>query len=223
MKKVAIVGAHEMTRSNAPFDDPEFDIWSMSDWICADWLKRCDLLLEIHQPGQYMNHPRTPQYWDTLQGVDIPVYMYPIADPRLKQAVEYPLDGVLKMLAGGQNFGKFKPLNCSVAYLIALAIYQGYEQIDIYGVELAGEYIIQQPMFTFWSGFALGKGVKLNVNCSAGLFNQPLYGLEDTTEREKIKAMIAGVEQQKSEAKQMGYMAEGALQFAQALLEETQV
>ena len=222
MKKVAIVGSQELTRGNAPFDDPEFEIWSISDWICSDWLKRCDRLLEIHQPGQYMNHPRTPNYWEKLQEVDIPVYMYPIADPRLKNPILYPLDVIKNMMKGGQNLGEMQPLNHSVAYLIALAIHEGYDQIDIYGVELAGDtkYLVQQSMFSFWVGFALGKGIKVNVACSQGLFNKPLYGLEDTTQREKISSLVESVKKQKNDADKVKYMAEGALQFAKSLLSD---
>ena len=223
MKKVAIVGAQELTRNNAPFEDESFEIWSISDWILSDWLKRCDVLIEIHQSGQYMNHPRTPRYWNTLLETDIPVYMYPVPDPRLKKARPYPLDGVLGMVSTGSNQGKaFKPLNSSIAYAMALAIYQGYEQIDVYGVELAAEseYAQQRHIFAFWAGVAAAKGIKLNVNCSDGLLSQPLYGFEDTAEREKISAMMKEVRRQKDDAEQVKLMAEGALQFAQALLEE---
>ena len=220
-KKVAIVGANKLTRDNAPFDDPTFEIWSMSDWICSAWLKRCDLLLEIHQPGQYMNHPRTKDYWQKLQTLDIPVYMYPLADPRVPKSVLYPKDGVLEMLSGGKNMGKdFKPLNSSVAYLIALAIFKEYEQIDVYGVELAhsSEYMSQQPIFAFWDGFALGRGCVLNVNCSNGLFNQPLYGLEDNLEKTKIFGMMKAFHAEFEKAKESQLRYEGGMRALRTLI-----
>jgi len=224
MKKVAIVGANELTRDKAPFDDKTYEIWSISDWICSAWLRRCDLLLEIHQPFQYMNHPRTPNYWEVLQTLEIPVYMYPVADPRVPSSVLYPMDSVLALLDKGKihsitdkgvkSESAFRPLNHSVAFLMALAILKGYDVIDVYGVELAhsSEYMSQQPMFAFWNGVALGRGLTLNVNCSNGLFNQPLYGIEDTSEKARIFGMIGAVDKQKVQAQKVLDMAEGARQ-----------
>ena len=226
MTKVAIVGAQPLTRNNAPFENPAYEIWSMSDWICSAWLRRCDRLLEIHQPGYYMNHPRSPEYWQKLQETDYPVYMYPIADPRVPKSVLYPMKGVLDMLKLGKNMEEdFTPLNSSVAYLIALAIYLKFEVIDVYGVELAhsSEYMSQQPIFAFWSGVALGQGITLNINCSNGLFNQPLYGLEDTTEKAKIFSMIEAVRKQMTEAGKITTLGEGAIQALQGLLNEREV
>lgn len=221
MKKVAIVGAQELTREKAPFGDTEYDIWSFADWICSSWLKRCTGLFEIHLPNVYMNHPRTPQYWDTLQKTEIPVWMYPVADPRVPGSVLFPMQEILDMIALGKTNGeRFKPLNSSVAYAMALAIYLEYEVIDVYGVEMAhsSEYMSQQPIFAFWSGVAVGKGIQLNINCSQGLFVQPLYGLEDVTETAKIYSMMEAIKKQIADAEKIKLMGDGALQLARNLV-----
>lgn len=222
MKKVAIVGAQNLTRDNAPFDDSSFDIWSFSDWICSDWLKRCDGLIEIHSPLVYMKHPRTPGYWEKLQTVEIPVWMYPVADPRVPGAELYPLDGVLEMISSGKQLGEaFVPLNSSISYAVALAIYMQYDVIDVYGVEMAhsSQYMSQQPVFAFWNGVAVGKGIELNINCSNGLFIQPLYGFEDTIPKAKINSYMKVIADQLQDAEKLKLMAEGAKQLAKALLE----
>jgi hypothetical protein len=216
MKKVAICGSQELTRDKAPFDDNSYEIWSFADWICYDWLSRCDVLFEIHQPSVYMNHPRTPDYWEKLQKVDIPVYMYPIADPRVPGAIEYPLQAVLSLVSSGKQHNiPFKPLNYSGAFAIALAILLEYDVIDTYGVELAngGDYSEQQSTFAFWNGIAVGRGIEVNVNCSDGMFVYPIYGTEDTVEREKLKAYRKSLNKQIAEAHKIIAMGEGALQI----------
>lgn len=221
MKKVAIVGSQADTRDNAPYDDISYDIWSFADWICSAWLKRCTGLLEIHSPRTYMNHPRTPEYWDMLQTIEYPVWMYPVADPRVPGAVEYPLDGVLSLVASGKQKGvAFRTLNCSVAYAIGLAVYLGYDVIDIYGVELntTSEYMHQKGHFAFWSGVAAGRGIELNVNCSDGLFIQPLYGAEEDMPTVIIGKYMEALTAQVNTAKTEMLMAQGALQLASKLM-----
>lgn len=220
-KKVAIVGAQRDTRENAPFDDPTYDIWSFADWVCSDWLKRCTGLFEVHSPRNYMEHPRTPEYWEKLQTIEYPVYMYPVADPRVPGSVEYPLDGVLSLVSSGKQFGDpFKPLNCSVAYAIGLAIFKGYNVIDVYGVELnvVSEYMHQKGMFAFWSGVAVGRGIELNIYCSKGMFIEPLYGFEDEMPTFIIGKYMEEISKQLQNSEREKLMAQGALQLASKLM-----
>jgi len=222
-RKLAIVGSEPHTRENAPYNDPEYDIWSFSDWLLADWLKRCDAIIEIHGIEIYRNHPRSPGYWDALQKTTIPVYMYPFADPKVPNAIEFPLDGVLGMLSKAKTNGKaFKNLNCTTVYAIALGIYMGYEVIDIYGVELWPDspYNKQRADFAFWVGFAAGRDIELNINCSEQLFNHKLYGIEDKTPTAKLFEIRDVLSKQKDEATRTANTADGALQLLNKLLEE---
>jgi hypothetical protein len=224
VKKVAIVGAQEMTRDKAPFDDPSYGIWGFADWLCAPWMKRCDALMEIHLANVYTNHPRTPQYWDALQKTEIPVFMYPVADPRVPNSILYPLDSVLGLVAKGKNQGKsFKPFNSTVAYALGLAILYEYDVIDIYGVELANpseRFSKQSEIFAFWNGVALGRGIELNVNCSDGLFVQPLYGSEDVIPSAKLYQYLSALNSDIQIYQQNANMAIGAKNMIQQLLGE---
>jgi hypothetical protein len=168
-----------------------------------------------------MQHPRTPQYWEMLQTVEYPVFMYPVADPRVPGALEYPLDGVLGLVAKGYQKGKrFKPLNCSVAYAIALAIYMKYDVINVYGVELntTSEYMHQKGNFAFWNGVAIGKGIELNIECSDGLFIEPLYGFEDEMPVTIIGKYMEEITKQIKSQENDIIAAKGALQLASKLM-----
>lgn len=53
----------------------------------------------------------------------------------------------------------------TVDYAIALAIYRGFTEIDLYGVNMAfgSEYEFEKPGVEFWIGQAMGRGIKVNV------------------------------------------------------------
>lgn len=73
----------------------------------------------------------------------------------------------------------------SVCYMIALAIAEGYQKIELYGVNQAGlfEYMEQRKGVEFWIGYALGKGIEVYINPPSSLLtntkNTP-YGYEDS-------------------------------------------
>lgn len=54
----------------------------------------------------------------------------------------------------------------SVCYMIAMAIFEGYERIELYGVNQAGmfEYMEQRRGVEFWIGYALGRGIEVYIN-----------------------------------------------------------
>lgn len=185
-------------------------------------MKRVDLVVEIHKPELYKNHPKDDKYWDWLKGTKTPVVMQS-PDPEVKSAALYPLSATLGFLDGIKIKGKdARPLNSSIVFAIALAILEGYKVIDIYGVEMSNssEYRSQQPIFAFWVGFAAGRGIKLNINCTEGLFIQPLYGYEDMLNNEKIHGYINGLKEQQAELLRQSHMVDGAILFARQLLDE---
>lgn len=54
----------------------------------------------------------------------------------------------------------------TVDYAIALAIYRGFTEIDLYGVNMAfgSEYEFEKPGVEFWIGQAMGRGIKVTTN-----------------------------------------------------------
>lgn len=70
----------------------------------------------------------------------------------------YPLQQII-------NFFQTDYFNSTVDFALALAIYEGYGQIDLYGVNLANctEYAQQKPGAEFWLGQAMGRGIKVNI------------------------------------------------------------
>jgi len=219
LKKLAIVGAQELTRDNAPFDNKDYEIWTISNWANADWCKRVDAVIEIHTPDVYKNHPLDSEYWSWLQKTKKTIYMLDL-HPSISNAKQYPLDKVseLSLSVHGNptnNFGS------SVDYALALAIQLGYKEVEVYGVEMAesSEYKNQQSSFAFWVGVAAGRGISIDLKCTDKLFNKPLYGrFPDTTK--KLHEYTSGLKSQKLENTKQGHMLDGALQILNQLIED---
>jgi hypothetical protein len=80
---------------------------------------------------------------------------HPIED--VPNGIVYPFDEVAKTTGAYWC--------SSMAYLMALAIHEGAEEIAIYGVDMAGDeqYAYQHPNMNFLIGLAMGKGIKVTL------------------------------------------------------------
>lgn len=85
----------------------------------------------------------------------------------------YPLQQIIKKF-DCDMFSSVTP------YMIALAIYKGARQIDLYGINCAHgeEWAYQREAVSGWLMFAKGKGIKVTVN---GGKNRPLRLMNPTT------------------------------------------
>jgi hypothetical protein len=87
----------------------------------------------------------------------------------------YPLHEII------EEFGSDYFAN-SVSYAIALAIYKGYDEIELFGVNQSTgkEYIFEKGGVEYWIGFAKGKGIKVTVKGDASILlltnDKKMYG-----------------------------------------------
>lgn len=178
MKKLAIVGSGPNTRDNAPFGDEEYDIWVFNEAANSPWCKRWTACFQMHEPDIYKGHnTKDAGHWDWLQkNHGKPIYMQEV-DPQVPDSVEFPLKEAIA-LCGVQMFPT------TFAYMAALAIMQGYEEVKIFGVELSvSEYQYQANGYLFWFGFLRGRLGASNVDSAVlhldkNIFEVPLYGYE---------------------------------------------
>ena len=58
-KRLAIVGAHPRTRDDVDWDDKTLDIWAFNEALSVApekrWIKRCDLIFQLHLPAIWRN------------------------------------------------------------------------------------------------------------------------------------------------------------------------
>ena len=178
LRSLAIVGSHPDTRENAPFDDPNFEIWLFNEAPQkTEVYKSWDACLQIHKEDVYSSLTNwvNKDHWEWLQqdhGPDKRIFMQDV-DLRVPNSVRYPLEEILKLVP-------YRYLRSSPALMLALAIHLGYKHIKLYGSELSSntEYRYQAINYMFWIGFAHGRGVNLEMKCWHDEFNQPIYGYE---------------------------------------------
>jgi hypothetical protein len=178
VKKLAIVGSGPLTRGNAPFDDPSFDIWVFNEAGNSAWCRRWTAVFQMHEPEIYSGHnTKDANHWQWLQRRhDKPIYMQEI-DPRVPSSVRYPIEDAIRLCG-------VKMFPTTFAYMAALAILDGYQEVRVFGIELsATEYEYQAKGYAFWLGFLMGHLGPGNVDSEIlhvenNLFDVPLYGYE---------------------------------------------
>lgn len=185
MKKVAIVGCSD-SKHLAPFDDTSFEIWGVNNLFPQ--LPRANRWFEIHHlskegdkflrrgsldfRGQKVSdYIRELGAWTKEKNCR--VYMQKIWE-EIPTSTPYPLKEITSM------FGNY--FTNTVSYEIALAIAEGFEEIHVYGVDMAvdTEYHHQRPSCEYFLGLALGKGIKVHIPAEADLLKSRfLYGFQE--------------------------------------------
>jgi hypothetical protein len=191
-RKVAIMG-FAPSWIEAPFKDKSFEIWALNEMYKLFAQKpeaRADRWFEIHSPDSPSKN--TKEHREFLRNCEIPLYMWDHSD-EFPNSVRFPREELLDYF--GAPFGEqFRYFTNSISWMIALAIYEEYDEIHVYGVDMAAdsEYGMQRPSCEYFLGVAAGKGIKLYLPKTSDLLkNTLLYGFEtDNTLRIAIKKRI---------------------------------
>lgn len=219
-KTVAIVGSNPRTRDKAPFDDPSIEIWMFNSSPLADWCKRLDVIFELHKREEYtFSFDSQAIYWQWLRkNTGVRVYMQE-EDYQVPMSVKYPLEAIcnryLSHLRRGDEMNRY--FTSSVCYALGLAVMQGFERIELYGIEMETntEYIYQREGVGLWVGIALGLGVEVWMPDDCAMLNAPLYGYDqDYTgiTREELEEHRNMILSRRDDAKTAVDKARGALQ-----------
>lgn len=241
-KKVAIVGFCGTSRDYAPYDDPEFEVWGLNRGVIfmkrADrWFDmHSPEILEWQQrrphhhlqflrdfPGPVYLHQRRD---DVPNSITYPLkeiadflgqWVYRIGKNK-PQPVAVSSSGPagaiyeMDMTVPAHPTNEEPYLSSSIAYEIALAIYEGFEEIHLYGIDLNtdGEYQWQKPGVEFLLGVAAGRGIKVVLPDNCPLLRGTLYGRGYMSEEgekmgyPRLEERLRGLQQQhQTAAKQL--------------------
>jgi hypothetical protein len=160
LRQVAVVGLAPSTHDDAPYEDPDWEVWGLP-WDEERW-PYFDRLFDIH-PLECIR-AATPSFYrygyeDRLKEIRH-LYMQE-AYRDVPNAIEYPLSEVSALV--GDYY------NSSIAYMLALAIFEEYDKIGIWGVDMAeqgepghaDEYRDERPNCEYLLGFAKAKGIEI--------------------------------------------------------------
>jgi len=209
-KKVAIVGytAHQCL---APWLDDAWEIWGLNDlyevmpqynehllkgdeWERVQWFQ-----VHRNDHGMIPEGARDPKHGEWLKNAKCPVWMFePL--PEVPRAQRYPIEDVLKLFPRAY-------FNNTISWMIAKALLDGFEEIGIWGVDMAldgvhgqSEYAHQRPSVEYFVGWADGHGVQFYIPieseiCKCGF----LYGKDNITPvRRKLTDRLEQLKQQEA-------------------------
>lgn len=170
-KKVCILGTAS-TMYRAPFDDKTFDFWACSPVPTHPEMreKHYDLLFELHDDNYYMQ----PAVLERLNESQCPIMMKKKVSS-IKKSVELPFAELVEYFEGRKYF------TSTIAFMIAMAIRKGYQEIHLYGVHMSAseEYGSQRQACEYWLGVAEGRGCKIFVPQESEILHTPyIYGYE---------------------------------------------
>lgn len=137
---------------------------------------------EMHPQWFFLRNPLRDHAEWLREDHDFPIYMLQEFDI-VPSSVRYPLkeiqDKLLVRLE--RDDGNIKKLfSSTMCYMLALALYEGFERIELFGIELlmTDEWAYQREALAFWLGRAEGMGVEVWMPKSCSLFQIPLYGYD---------------------------------------------
>jgi hypothetical protein len=148
--KVAVVGLWSETHGLAPWDDPAWEKWGLA-W--DHHAPRMDRVFEMHVTSEWKFYA-PKDYVERLSA--LPCLYLQEPHPELPHARSFPEEVE-------QTTGDY--FSSSLAYLMALAIHEGAEEIGLYGVamEAESEYRVQRPNMEYLVGLARGRGIKVHI------------------------------------------------------------
>lgn len=131
--KVAVLGFTDSWKL-APFNDLSWEIWGLNELYM--FIPRWDRWFEIHSRKLYeSDKARVSDHIERLKQMTCPIYMHEHHDD-IPTSVKYPLDEIGKFFPNPNPDTKPYITN-TISAMIALAIYEGFEEIGIFGVDMA--------------------------------------------------------------------------------------
>lgn len=179
-RPLALVGFAPNSRHLAPFDNPEYEIWTLNHAWNYDWMKRWDVLFDLHTEDhlrrQIEKSEEDKKHWEWLHqdhGDKIILMQEKYDD--IPNSQRFPIEEMRK------RFGNF--YTSSFAYMMAYAIYKGYKRIDSYGFDMKAdsEYNYQRDSAEYFLGLANGMGIDIGIPQNSELLTGTVYAFHDNT------------------------------------------
>ncbi len=183
-KTVALVGMAATSCSLAPWDDIDVEIWCLNEAHAFPWMKRATRWFQIHATESWKRYiakrdVRGHFDWLKKNPLDIPIYMQ-YYNELVPKSRDYPLHEVLEKFFHNFWRGDFrvKYFTSTFAYMMGVALLEGFERIEVYGFEMADEieYVKQKACAEFWIGLAMGMGVEIYTPPECQILWSNLYG-----------------------------------------------
>jgi hypothetical protein len=206
--------------TETPWDDGG-ERWGMNALHKLAPDKPFDRWYQLHDIDEHHKDDRD-EHVGWLRGSKLPIVMWPEHVEKygdeIPNAVPYPKAEVI------EKFGKY--FTNTVSWMIAHALYEGRENIGVFGVDMAqdSEYGHQRPSCEYFVGWARGMGVNVHIPDTSDLLKAPfLYGVEDGGQlRAKMVNRQKELMERKANLEAQGNQVQAALHQVLGALEDTQ-
>ncbi len=220
--KVYIVGCAG-TKDSVPWDDSKGEFWGVNNLYGVE-LKGAhyDRWFEIHNIWQdpklnklirrgstEFRGQSVLEYLQGLAKIGCSIYMQKHWINLVPLSVPYPLPEIVQFFSGkGISLDICRYLTNTISYEIVLAIYLGFKEIQVWGVDMAigTEYQNQRPSCEYWLGVASGMGINVVIPPQADLLKSRfLYGFEEKQQdawRDKLEKVRTDMKKKRIEIEQ---------------------
>lgn len=187
---VAIVGAGP-GKEFAPYENPMWEVWSLNAIPSCDRLRRLrvDRWFEMHEM-----HAQSADDMEWIAKCPVPLYMVPNASSwdgtwgnHSANQVRYPLE---RVEADSASY-----FACSFAYMIALALLEGFKGIGVYGCELCygteRERTVEWACVSWWLGLCEGRRIDVCLPPDTHLgYHRYRYGIDYDAEKRDVEQYV---------------------------------
>lgn len=152
------------------------------------WLiPRSDRWFELHNLSR---HPLEDSYLAWLSKTEQIVYMQEGGHPDILRSVRYPRRQMLSQF--GPYFG------CTLCYMLALAISEGFTEISMFGTEMFDRRYDQMRKYVeYFIGIARGRGIRVALPPESSLESWPKKIDDGVSGRSRLEARLELLESQK--------------------------
>jgi hypothetical protein len=183
-KKVCIVGCNA-NNVEAPFSEKGWEFWGINCLYLYLNSSPFTRWFEIHKfsvtlGGTWLRKGKREYmgtsvnlYLSGLNSLEIPVYMQHKI-PLIWKSIAFPKAEITN------KFGNY--FTSSAAWMMALAIHEGFDTIGLYGLNMdhESEYHFQKPCLEYYIGLAKGLGIEILTPENCGLLHSDhLYGFDE--------------------------------------------
>jgi hypothetical protein len=238
LDRVYIVGCAG-TKDTVPYDDTEAEFWGVNNLYgvalpgakFTRWFEIHNIWFDnnikklLRRGDNDFRGQKVEEYMKGLAALNIPIYMQQFWPDLVPNSVQYPLAEMLNYFAVEKGLGRdARYLTNTISLEIALAIYEGFKDIHVYGVDMSvgTEYEKQRPSCEFWLGLAKGMGINIHVPDEADLMKTRfIYGFEEPLQNEfskKLKKLKKDMTQKANMAQQQFFNSQKALEQYQGAI-----
>ena len=166
MRTVRILGAAQNARE-LPDDEPGVELWcsngpfSSVQLRCKKALGYWDRWFNLHSRKHILG--TYPSAWSYYQNKaeGRPIYLLK-AQPDISTSIEFPRKRIQQFFATAKGPNRY--FTCSVCWLVAFAITEGFERIELWGFELrdtkpGSAFAWERPCVAYWIQQARDRGV----------------------------------------------------------------